>query len=84
MDWGFAVQMILATLGAAFIVGGGVAYRRSARTSVQVIGASAVAAGVVMWAVVLMTLQVYTTGESPDPIVEKAGVSTTQEDMASR
>ena len=71
MDWGFVIQMILAILGAALIIGGIVAYRGSTRTGVRSFGASAVAAGVVMWAVVLLTVSVSTTGGgSPDPIVE--------------
>jgi hypothetical protein len=48
MDWGGVIQLILAILGAAFIAGGVVAYRRSALTGVRAFGASAVAAGVVM------------------------------------
>ncbi len=55
----------LAILGAAFIVGGIVAYRGSARTGVRAFGASAVAAGVVMWAVVVMTVPLYSTGDGP-------------------
>ena len=56
MDWGFVIQIILGILGAAFIVGGIVAYRGSARTGVRAFAAAAVAAGVVMWTVVLITI----------------------------
>ncbi len=69
MDWGAVIQLSLAILGAALVAGGIVAYRGSTRTGVRAFGASAVAAGVVMWAVVLMTFPVSSTGESPDPIV---------------
>ena len=73
MDWGFIIQMTLAILGAALIIGGIVAYRGSARTGVRSISASAAAAGVVMSAVVLLTVSVSTSGGgSPDPIVERA------------
>jgi hypothetical protein len=71
MNWDFVIQLILAIFGVAFIAGGIVAYRGSPRTGVRAFGASAVAAGVVMWAVVLLTVQVSTSGGgSPDPIVE--------------
>ena len=70
MDWGFAIQIILGILGAAFIIGGIVAYRGSARTGVRAFAASAVAAGVVMWAVVLFTVPLSSTGGGPqEPIV---------------
>ena len=71
MDWGFIFQVTLAVLGAALIVGGIVAYRRSARTCVRSFGAAGVAAGVVMWAVVLLTFPAYSTSDGPpDPVVE--------------
>ena len=83
MDWGAVIQLILAILGAALIAGGIVAYRRSARTGVRTFGASAVAAGVVMWAVVLMTVPVSTTGGgSLEPTVEKVEASAALEDVA--
>jgi len=69
MDWGAVVQLTLAILGAVLIAGGIVGYRGSARTGVRAFGAAAVAGGVVMWAVVLFTVPVSSTGESPDPIV---------------
>ena len=71
IDWGFIFQVTLALLGAALIAGGIVAYRGSARTGVRSFGAAGVAAGVVMWAVVLPTFPAYGTSDgSPDPIVE--------------
>ncbi len=70
MDWGAVIQLSLAILGAASIVGGIVAYRGSTRTGVRVFGASAVAAGVVMWAIVLITVPVSSTSDGPpDPIM---------------
>ena len=75
MDWGAIIQLSLAILGAAFIAGGIVAYRGSAGTGVRAFGASAVAAGVVMWAIVLITVPVSSTGESPEPIVTKVEVA---------
>ena len=72
MNWDFVFQLTSAILGAALIIGGIVAYRGSTRTGVRSFGASAVAAGVVMWAVVLLTVSVSTMGGgSPDPIVEE-------------
>ena len=76
MDWGAIIQLSLAILGAASMVGGIVAYRGSARTGVRAFAASAVAAGVVMWAVVLITVPVSSTGDgSPEPTVTKVEVA---------
>jgi hypothetical protein len=58
MDWGFAIQLILAILGAALIAGGIVAYRGSQSTGVRAFGAAAIAAGVVMWAILVLTIPV--------------------------
>ena len=70
MDWGSIVWLILAVLGAASIVGGIVAYRGSVSTGGRAAGAALVAAGVVMWAVVLVTVPVSSSGgESPAPII---------------
>ncbi|MEE9248959.1 MAG: hypothetical protein V3U79_09715 [Dehalococcoidia bacterium] len=70
MDWGFVVQMILGILGAASIAGGIVAYRGSRRTGVRAFSAAGIAAGVVMWAIVAVTLPLSSTGgESPSPNV---------------
>ena len=79
MNWEFVVPLTLAILGAALIIGGIVAYRGSTRTGVRSFGASAVAAGVVMWAVVLFTLPVQSTGNgSPEPTVVMSQTDVTQ------
>ena len=69
MDWGSVIGLILAILGAASIVGGIVAYRGSTTVSVRAFGAASVAAGVVMWAVILVTVPVSTSGDAPSPII---------------
>jgi hypothetical protein len=58
VDWGSVIQLILAILGAALIAGGIVAYRGSQKTGVQAFGAAAIAAGVVMWAILVLTIPV--------------------------
>jgi hypothetical protein len=58
MDWGFVIQLIFAILGAALIAGGIVAYRGSQGTGVRAFGAAAIAAGVVMWAILVLTIPV--------------------------
>ena len=55
MDWGAVILLVLIILGAAFVVGGIVAYRGSRSTGVRAI---AVAAGVAMWAIVLFVAPV--------------------------
>ena len=69
MDWGIVIQVSLGILGAALIVGGIVAYRGSRRTGVRAFAAGAVSAGIVMWALVLVTVPVSrTSGDwSPEP-----------------
>ena len=70
MDWGSVIWLILAILGAASIVGGIVAYRGSTTVGVRAFGAATVAAGVVMWAVILVTVPVSTSsGDAPSPII---------------
>ena len=56
MDWGAVVWLILGVLGAAFIAGGVVAYRGSTSVGVRAPAAAAVAAGVAMWVIVLVTI----------------------------
>ena len=73
MDWGIAIQLTLGILGAALIVGGIVAYRGSTRTGVRAFSSSAIAAGVVMWVVVLLTVPVSVTGEGPLDSPELSG-----------
>jgi hypothetical protein len=51
---GFLIIALMAIFGAALIVGGFVAYRRSEVTSVKAVSAGAVAAGVVMWAIIIL------------------------------
>ena len=50
----FLILIVLGVLGAAFIVGGIVGYRKSESARAKVISAAAIAAGVVMWAVILL------------------------------
>jgi drug/metabolite transporter (DMT)-like permease len=70
MDWGSIVWILLAIVGAAAIVGGIVAYRGSKSTGGQAAGAALAAAGIAMWAIVLITVPVSSSGgDSPDPIV---------------
>jgi len=70
MEWGNVIWLILSILGAALIAGGIVAYRGSRRTRVRSFGAAAIAAGVVMWAIILVTIPVsYTQHGSPEPTV---------------
>ena len=54
----FIILIVLGVLGAAFIVGGIVGYRKSERARAKAISAAAIAAGVVMWAVILLTTPV--------------------------
>ena len=76
MDWGAIIQLSLAILGAAFVAGGIVAYRGSTTTGVRAFGASAAAAGVVMWAIVLITVPLSSTGDGPqEPTVTKVATA---------
>ena len=50
----FLLLIVLGVLGAACIVGGIVGYRKSESAKAKVISAAAIAAGVVMWAVILL------------------------------
>lgn len=61
MDWGNVIWLILGILGAALIAGGIVAYRGSRRTGIRSFGAAAIAAGVVMWAIVAVTIPLSST-----------------------
>ena len=51
---GFLVTALLAVLGAALVVGGFVAYRRSEVTSIKAVSASSIAAGIVMWTIIVL------------------------------
>jgi hypothetical protein len=71
MESGTVIWLILAILGAASIVGGIVAYRGSTTVGVRTFGGALVAAGVVMWAVILLTVPVSTSsGDAPSPSIE--------------
>jgi drug/metabolite transporter (DMT)-like permease len=57
----FLIIVTLGVLGAALVAGGFVAYRRSERTGVKAMSAAAIAAGIVMWAVILVSTPVSQT-----------------------
>ena len=68
MNWDAVIWMILSILGAALIVGGIVGYRRSHKTGARTFSAAAIAAGVVMWIIVLVTIPVSGAQHgSPEP-----------------
>ena len=70
MDWGSVVWLILVIIGAASIVGGIVAYRGSKSTGGRAAGAALAAAGIAMWAIVLVTVPVSSSsGDTPSPII---------------
>ena len=48
------ISIVLGVVGAACIVGGIVGYRKSESSRAKAISAAAIAAGVVMWAVILL------------------------------
>lgn len=50
----FLIIIILGVLGAACITGGIVGYRKSESARAKAISAAAIAAGVVMWAAILL------------------------------
>jgi len=78
MDWGLVVLIILGVFGAGLIVGGMVAYRGSRRTAVRTFGAAGVAAGVVMWVIVLMAFPVSSSDDnSPSPVAVMVGEHST-------
>ena len=58
---GFLIIALMAVFGAALSVGGFVAYRRSEVTSVRALSAGAIAAGVVMWAIIVLVTPVSTS-----------------------
>ena len=69
MDWGTIILLALAVLGAAFMVGGVVAYRGSTRAGVKAFGAASVAAGVMMLAIVLLAAPLSQSGGPSVPVV---------------
>jgi hypothetical protein len=52
----FVIIAILGILGAALIVGGIVGYRKSVSPGIKTLAAASIAAGVVMWALILLTM----------------------------
>ncbi len=73
----FVILAFIGVLGAALIAGGIVLYRRGARASVRAFGAASVAAGTVMWAVVLVStpMSSSTSGEgSPEGVPTFSGM----------
>jgi hypothetical protein len=80
MDWGTVIWMILGILGAALVAAGIVAYRGGQGTGVRAFGAAAIAAGVVMWAIVLLTIPVSSTQHGyPEPTASYQEQTLTQE-----
>jgi len=76
MEWEFIIKLILGILGAALVAGGIVAYRRSERTSVKSLSAAAIAAGVVMWVVIVITTSVTSeVGGSGAMLTPEVGVT---------
>ena len=65
MDWGFIIILGLAIFGAALVAGGIVAYRTGTKGAIKAVAAAAVASGIVMWGVVLITTPVSYSGEGP-------------------
>ena len=49
----FMIVIILAILGAAFIAGGIVGYRKSERIAAKAASAAAIAVGIIMWAIAI-------------------------------
>jgi hypothetical protein len=84
----FAIKAILGILGAALVAGGFVAYRGSPKTGVRALAAAAVAAGVVMWVIVIITTQVSVSSEggpAPSPTIileDRSVMPVTVEDVA--
>jgi len=67
---GLIVIIVLAVIGAAFIAGGIVGYRKIEGAVAKTISAAAIAAGIVMWAVILLFTPVFQqTSEAPQPTV---------------
>ena len=68
------IWIILIVLGAALIAGGIVAYRGSRRTGVRAFSAAGIAAGIVMWAIVVMIIPVSSSdNKSPSPTISPTG-----------
>ena len=52
----FFILIVLGVIGAACVVGGIVGYRKSESAKAKAISAAAIAAGVVMWAILLLVI----------------------------
>jgi hypothetical protein len=52
----FIIIATLGILGAALVVGGIVAYRKSERAGVKTVSAASIASGFVMWILILITM----------------------------
>ena len=58
MNWDTLLWIVLIVVGAALVMGGIVAYRGSTRTGVRALAAAGIAAGVMMLAIVALTVPV--------------------------
>ncbi len=68
MEWHIVIMAIFGILGAALIAGGIVTYRAGARVSVRAFGAASIAAGVLMWVIIVFTTPLTATrGAAPPP-----------------
>jgi len=74
MNWDALMWVLLSIFGAALVIGGIVAYRGIQRTGLRALAAAGVAAGIVMWAIVLVTIPVSGTQQgSPEPVQHLQG-----------
>lgn len=70
MEWSAVMWIVFAVAGAGLIAGGIVAYRKGGETRTRALGAAAVGAGLMMWAVVALTMPASNSDNaSPDPDV---------------
>ena len=78
MNWEFIIKLTLGVLGAALVAGGIVAYRKSESTRVKTLSSAAVAAGLVMWAAIVVTTSVTSevggTGATLSPSIHLEGI----------
>ena len=77
------IWLILGIMGAALMAGGIVAYRGSGRTGVRASGAAAFAAGVVMCAIVAVTIPaLQVQDQPPQPIIELSTTEVEQSNLS--
>ncbi len=70
MEWGSLIWLLLAIIGAASIAGGVVAFRRGGSVGAQAFGAASVAAGVAMWAIVIVSFPMSSSGgDASEPVI---------------